>query len=773
MKGQAVAIGLVIAVGVLLLVMMTGLVNSLDETRRAYYERYRLADIFAPVKRAPDHLLEDIARVPGVSGIEGRVTGAALIDIPGQNLPLQAKAISLPDFHKSRLNDILFTKGRRLNADHANEILLLNSFASAHGLQPGDRLSATINGIRRDFRIVGLAQSPEFLYTTAPGELISEDGRFAVIWMSQSALAAVYDMDGAFNEALISIGRNANMAEILDAVDRILGPSGGLGSYSLDNQTSNRFIVDEIDGLRATSIGVPPIFLGVAAFLLYIVVSRMVQADREQIGLIKAFGYSNTEISAHYLKFVLIIAIAGATVGCLFGIGAGRTLAVYYLDFFKFPFLIFRLDPGSFVISFAVSVLSASAGGILVLKGILELTPATAMRPPAPADYSRTGRFAVALNMFLDQLSRMVVRRMFYQSGRTAGAVLGIAGGMALSVSIITIMSGFDRTIELSFSVVDRSDLLVSFFEAVSDKTIFELQSIDGVIHVEPVRFVPAVLKNGVNTYRGAINGLIEKPVLNRPVDGSGKTITLNPHGIILGSSLAGILDIKSGELLEVEVLEGRRPTLLVPVVAVADTLIGSLAFMEIDALNRALKEPNRVSGAYMRIDLNKSDSIYEELKNMPTVAGVNLKSNARSALQKQMDTGAGAVRYIMAIIAAIITFGIVYNSARIAYAERSRDLASLRVLGFTRNEAAFVLLGELGILTILALPIGAILGYYLSFGISSGFSTDLYQIPAVFTPESYGAAAVAVIAASVVSGWLVKRDINRLDPVLALKTRE
>ncbi len=772
-KGQAIAIGAVIGVGVLMLVMMTGLVTSLDETRKTYYERYRLADIFAPVTRAPDRLIAGLAAIPGVSAAEGRVVGSALIDLPGLDLPLQARAVSLPDFGEPRLNDVYLSAGRRLDSDRANEILLLQGFAKAHGLEPGDTLSATMHGARRTFRIVGLARSPEFLYTTPPGELAPDDSRFGVIWMSRTALSAAYDMDGAFNQALISIGRNAEEAAVLDAVDRLLDANGGLGAYGLEDHESNRFISEEIDGLRAMSTGVPPIFLAVAAFLLYIVVSRMVQSEREQIGLMKAFGYTNAEVGAHYFKLILAIAMGGALAGCLAGIAAGRALIGVYLEYFKFPFLVFQLDPASFVTGFGVSVLAASAGGLIVLRGVFALTPATAMRPPAPQDYSRSGRIGRFFNTLLDQPSRMVLRRLTRQPGRMAGAVTGIAAGMALSVGMISILSGFDRTIDLAFSVVDRSDVTVTFTEVMSDKTVLELQRMPGVIEVEPVRVVPAILRNGLNTYRGAINGLVREPRLNRAVDKDLATIVMRQEGVILASALADILDITPGESLTVDVREGRQPVLNIPVIGIAETLLGSPAFMELEALNRALREPNRVSGAYLRVDAAHSEGIYRKLKDMPTVAGVSLKADARLAFQKLMDTGAGAMRYIMAAIAAIITFGVVYNSARIAYAERARDLASLRVIGFTRGETAFVLLGELAVVTLLALPLGSILGYFLSFGIAAGFSTDLYQIPAVFTPESYGMAVLAVVLAAITSGWLVKRDIDRADMIIALKTGE
>ena len=773
MKGQAIAIGMVIALGVGMLVMMTGLVTSLNETRNTYYERYRLADVFAPVTRAPDRLVGRLAAIEGVSAVEPRVVGGALIDLADKDLPVQAQAISLPDLRDPRLNDVFLTDGRMIDSDHTDEILLLQSFAIAHRLRPGDRIHATMNGARRSFRIVGLAQSPEFLYVTAPGELIADDARFGVIWMSRAGLAAAYDMQGAFNEALLSLSRGANEAAVLDAVDRILAPYGGTGAYPLADQTSNLIVSEEIGGLEAASTGVPPIFLGVAAFLLYIVINRMVQSEREEIGLMKAFGYTNAEVGGHYFKLVMAIAVGGALAGCLMGIAGGRALIQVYVTYFKFPFLVFGLDPASFVIGVSVSIFSASVGGLLVLRSVFALTPASAMRAPAPADYSRTGAIGHALNRFLDQPSRMVVRRITRQPGRMAGAMIGIACGMALCVSMITIYAGFSRTIDLTFNVIDRSDVTVSFTHAASESTIFELRRMQGVTLVEPVRHVPAVLRNGLDTHRGVITGLGPDARLARALDADLAEIPLQTGGIVLAAALADILSIRPGDMLTVEVREGRQPVLQIPVTAVAESLLGSPSYMDLATLHRALREPNRVSGAYLTIDEARATDIYKALQDMPTVAGVSLKSDAQVSFQTLMDTGAGAIRYVMGAIAFIITFGIVYNAARIAYAERSRDLASLRVIGFTRGEAAFVLLGELAVVTLVALPLGALMGYYLSFGIAAGFSSELYQIPAIFDAASYGFAAMVVIGAAVGSGWLVKRDIDRAELVSALKTRE
>lgn len=772
-KGQATAIGMVIAVGVMMQVMMTGLVVSLEETRRAYYERYRLAEIFAPVTRAPEWVTADLRRLPGVASVQSRVVGSALIDLDGADLPIQARAVSLPDYRAPALNAVYLTDGRMFDGDRADEVVVLRSFAQAHGLRPGDRLAATMNGARRSFTIVGFAQSPEFLYSTAPGEVVPDDARFAVLWMSRTALAAAFDMEGAFNEVLMSLTRGTEPAAVLAAADRLLDRYGALGAYALADLESNRFITEEIKGLRRSADTVPPVFLAVAAFLLYIVISRMVQAEREEIGLMKAFGYTNLEVGGHYFQMVLAIAVGGGIAGGLMGIAAGRAMVDLYLLYYKFPFLLFRLDPSSFLTGFTVSVLSASAGGLVVLRRVFGLTPAVAMRAAPPPDYSRSGRFGPVLDRFLDQPTRMVLRRVTRAPWRIAGAVAGVAAGLSLSVSMSAILTSFDAMQELTFDVIDRSDVTVSFIRPVETSTAFELQSIPGVIEVEPVRIVPAILRNGRHSYNGAVFGLVPQPRLNRAVDDEVRPIPMRTDGIILSTGLAEILDIEAGQTLTLDVREGRRPQIELPVMSVAESLLGSPAYMELTTLNRALNEPLRLSGAYLRIDKTQAPRIYRTLKAMPTVAGISVKADSVAALTKIMDQGAGTMRYVMAAIAAVITFGVIYNAARVAQAERARDLASLRVLGFTRAEVGFVLLGELAVVTLLALPLGSALGYGLSFAIAEGFSTDIYQIRAIFETASYGQAIVVVVVAALVSGWLVKRDIDRADLVAALKTRE
>lgn len=770
-KGQAAAIAVVLGIGVAMQVMMTGLTLSLSETRDSYYERYRLADVVASAVRVPTRVTARLGQIDGVARIDTRITGAARIDTDG--LPIYAQVLSLPPSGRPGINDILLTSGRALNPDHPTEAIVLNSYAEATGLTLGDRITATLNGVETDLTIVGTAQSPEFLFATAPGEMIPDDARFAVLWMSQSALAAAYDLEGAFNQALFTLTRDANAQAVRDAIDDVLAPYGTTGALDRSDLMSDTYISEEINGLRMSSRGVPPIFLGVAAFLLYIVISRLVQSEREEIGLMKAFGYRSREIGLHYMELVLTIALFGAALGCGLGIIGGRALVPVYTLYYKFPYLLFRLDPGSFLIGVGTSVAVASVGGAIVLRRIAALTPAEAMRPPTPPDYRRAGRWAAGVAGWLDQPSRMVLRRITRQPARMAGATFGIAAGMGLTLAMLTIFSGFHIVLDRSFGQVDRSDAVVSFAVPVTDRALFELGRVPGVDQVEPVRSIAARLDNGRLSHQGAITGLTNGGVLYRALDSNAQPIFLPEQGIVLSTALADLLDLRGGDRVQITLRTGDQPTVTVPVAAIADSLMGTPAYMNLTALNALLGQPDHLSGAYLALEPGREAAVQRALADMPRVAGVSLTAQTRAAFETVMDQGAGSVRYVMGIMAFAITFGIVYNAARVAQAERARDLASLRVIGFRRGEVAFVLLGELAVVVLAALPLGLVMGAGLSHAVAAGFNTELYQIPIVGDPAARGWAIMVVLGAAAASGLIVKRDLDRMDMISALKTRD
>lgn len=772
-RGQAAAIMFVIAAGIALYIMSEGMLASLGQTMRAYYDRQHFADIYAPVKRAPEHLIDAVSVIPGVARAEGRIVGGAIIDLPNVSLPITAQALSAPEDERASLNLLYLKEGRRIDEARADEILLLEPFARARGLRPGDSLLVTMNGAQRRLEIVGLALSPEFVYALNPGDFAPDDARVAVFWMGREAIGAAFDLEGAFNQVIASLSKGAREDAVLDAFDRTLAPYGATGAFTRSQQLSNKYLTEELNQLSTMAVVLPPIFLAVAIFLLNIVITRMVQTEREQIGLLKSFGYRDVEVGVHYAKFVLSISLGGAALGALGGLWLGRMISGIYQQFFKFPFLIFDADTSTFVAAFLITGAAALLGVFFAVRQAVTLSPAVAMRPPAPPDYSKTARIFRAIERYVDQPSRIVLRGLVRRPVRSGLTAFGIGASMALAVMMRFNNDAINYMIDVNFNIMDRSDVSVTFVEPQSEKAILELQRIDGVLSVEPQRNTPVLMRHGLATHLGSITGSLPLARLNRAVDQDLQSIHVRGDGLILSRPLMEKLALEPGDMLTLEVREGRRPTLELPVVGVANTLMGTPAFFEIGALNRALGEGFRASSAYLQIDMNRRHEIYRKLKELPAIAGVSLQKESLAAFQEMIDQGPGVFRHIFTLFSVLIAAGVVYNSARISFAERRRDLASLRVLGFSRGEAAFILLGELAVLTAIALPLGAALGYFLSSYIARAFSTELYQIPVVLNWESYGIATLIVLISAAISGLLVQHDVNRLDLVRAMKTRE
>jgi putative ABC transport system permease protein len=773
MKGQAIAVAFVIAGGVAVALLAAGMLSSLDETRRAYYERYRFADVWAPVVRAPNALIGAIRGIPGVIAAETRVRVRALFDMPNMEEPASGEIFSLPAAGEPGVNQIYLVRGRRPGADRRDEAVVLQSFADAHGLEIGDTVAATVYGGRRRLTVVGIALSPEHVYAIAPGQLVPDDRLFGVLWMERETLAESVNQDGAFTEAVVRFAPGVEEQSVIAALDAILEPYGAPGAYGRDEQISDAFISSELDQLRTMGKVLPPIFLLVAAFLVNVVISRLIATERSEIGLMKAFGYGDGAVALHYLKLVGVIGAIGLAIGGGLGLWMGRALASLYTDYYRFPFLLFEPDMRAFGLVMGITALAVAGGAALAVRRAANLNPATAMTPPPPPDFSKALGTHVTGWRVLDNQTRMILRQIVRWPSRAAFTAGGVAVSGSLLIGTLFFIDAMEEMMSSYFNVANHQDMQVTFIEPRSRAAYFELLRAPGVLDAEPYRSVAVRLRHGHLEERAALMGLPLDARLSRMVDMDKNPIVPPPGGLVLSRDLADKLAVDAGERLEIEVTEGRRPVFEIPVSAVTTTYLGSGVQMEIADLNRLMREGAIISGAYLTVDAAASATLYRELKAAPIVAGVGLQRLAEQNFRELMDQNIGFSIWMYTGFAALIAIGVVYNSVRISFAERQRELASLRVLGFTRGEVSYILLGEIAFLTLLALPIGAALGTGLAWYLARAMSSDLFRMPFVINPGTYGYAAMVVIVVTMVSGLLVRRELDRMDLVSVLKAQD
>lgn len=773
LKGQALAISLVIGAGVAMFIMYLSTFASLRATQNTYYERYRFAHVFAGLTRAPLYLRDRVAEIPGVARADARVVVDVTLDVPGLTEPASGRLIGIPIPQVPMLNDLFLRRGRYPEPGRSDEVVVSEAFALSRGFGPGDRVTAVINGRRRTLEIVGVALSPEYIYSIRPGELIPDDSRFGIFWMDGRTLAAAFDMEGGFNHLALTLLPGASEADVIARLDQLLATFGGLGAIPRSLQTSHWYLDNELRQLQSVGLILPVVFLVVAAFLLNVVLTRIVAVQREQIAALKALGYTNGELSWHYGKLSLVVGAAGGLFGLAFGAWLGSAMTGLYNDFFRFPTLYYHLPSRVVVGGVLVSLTAAGFGAISAVRRVAALPPAEAMRPEPPAHYGRSWLERVGLERFISAPVRMILRNVGRHPVRAATSVIGIAASVAMLILGTFFLDSIDVLMDQQFFVIQRQDVTVNFVLPASGRALHEVARLPGVLHAEPVRAVPARVRARHRSRIVSIQGLVADPELNRVVDVIGGAMRLPAGGLVLSLKLAEVLDARVGDLVAVEVLDGRRRVLQVPVSGIVEEYMGTSAYMEISALRRIAGEGETLTGAFLRVDPAESDTLYARLKEIPAVAGVALKRTSIDSFNKTLAETFYVMIFFNLMFSGVIAGGVVYNAARVSLSERSRELASLRVLGFTRGEISFILLGELAVVTLLAIPIGLLFGYIFAGLLVAAFNTELYRFPLAVSTRTFAYAASAVLVAATLSGLAVRRRLDHLDLVGVLKTRE
>lgn len=772
-KGQVLAIALVMASGVAVLVMSLTNIEALSESAAAYYERYRFAHVFAEVKRAPQWIAQRAARIPGVQTVETRVVKPAILDVEGFPEPVVGRLVSVPDDGQPVLNQLVIRSGRTPTSGSTTEALLSEPFAKAHGLGIGDRVRAVINGNWRELRVVGTALSPEYVYTLGPGALMPDDKRFGVIWMGREALGPAFDLDGAFNDISLRVMRGADQRLIIDRLDNLLDRYGGVGAYDRSDQISNWFLSSEIQQLKTMSTILPTIFLIVAAFLTNMVLARLIAVERAEIGLLKAFGYNRLEIGWHYVKLTMAIGAVGIVIGGALGYWFGHYNTQVYAEFYRLPFMVFEPSPRPFLIAALVSLGAALIGTLSAVHRAIQLPPAEAMQPPAPPSFSRSRLAEVWPFRKLDQPTHIILRQILRWPLRSLITSAGIGMAVAVLVTALHWLDAIDHMVDTYFMQAQQQDITVGLSETRSTAALRAFEEMPGVMATEGLRAVPVRFRHGTTKHRGSIQGVPQRQRLQLVYDADGERVDLPPRGLVLSTMLARILDVSTGDILTVEVLEGRRPVLQVLVVGTFETYIGTPAYMNIRALNDIMRETPAVSAVHLRVDETQREALYRELKTTPQTASLTIKQAAIDTFYETLAETLVIFITFFVSFAGVLAFGVTYNSTRIALSERGRELATLRVLGFSRAEISYILLGETALLTLAALPLGCLIGYGLASFITERFVTELYRVPMVIESTTFGWAVLTGLAAATITAIVVRRRLDRLDLIAVLKTRE
>lgn len=770
---QAIAIALVLACGVGILLTAFGLSQTLDETRGAYYDRNRFADVFVSVRRAPIRLLEDIRAIPGVITAEPRTSGHAILDLPDRSESAVGHILSLPDTGAPLLNMPLLRKGRLPDPTSTDEVMVNEPFALENGFEPGDQFHANLNGQKRLLTITGTSLSPEFIYTVGPGAMMPDNQTFGILWMPERAAAAAFDMTGAFNDLTVKLAANVRSEPVIDALDALLAPYGGVGAYDRSEQVSDAFIDAEIEQLKGMARVLPPIFFGISAFLVSMVMGRIVALERAEIGLLKAVGYSDFEVCLHYLMLAGLVALAGIALGWLGGTWLAHATSVQYAEFFDFPFVLFDLSLSTYAVSALAALLTTTLGATRSALQAARLAPAIAMQPPAPPRFKRSWADRAMTALRLSQPTIMILRSLIRWPVRSFLTALGLALAVASVVAAAFLNGALDSIVDTAFYQTNRQDAMLLFDEDVPENALLAVARLPGVLAVEGQQYQSAILRNGHLSKRVTVEARRPGMDMSRVVKADGTAIDAPPGGVLLSDRLAGHLEVDAGDDISVEFLTGRQETHTIKVSGTVSQVLGLGAYMELADLNALFRQAPRISTANILLDDARLDDLHAALKNTPKLSGLVMLVDTRRSFQDTIRENVAQMNTIYITIAILITIGVAYNGARIQLSERARELASLRILGFSRGEVSYILVGEGMLLALLAQPMGWAIGAWIAKAMTDAFSSDLYVVPLVLKPASFSLASLVVLTAALVSILVVRRRLDRLDLVAVMKTRE
>lgn len=774
LKGQIASIALVLASGIVCFLAMHGTSTVLGDAVARFYDRYRFGHVFAHLERAPETAARRVEQLRGVEAVETRLAVDVTVPIEGMSRPAYGRMLSLPGGHQPAVNALQLQSGRLPEAGKEDEVVLLDAFAQAHGLRPQQRVPVVINGKKRSLRIAGIALSPEFIYSIRPGALVDDPKRHAVLWMDRAALASAFQLSGAFNDVSLRLAPEASEQSVRAGLDRILAPYGGTGSIGRKDQLSNRIVTQELGQLDMLSTMVPAVFLGVTMFLVHLVLGRLIRLQRPEIATLKAVGYSNRDVGLHYLGLVLVVLLPGGLLGLAGGQWLGRVMLGLYGQLFRIPDLTFRLSVSLVSTALLASAFAAVAGALGAVRSAVRLPPAEAMQPPAPARYRRGLFERLGLKVLAGTSGMMIVREVGRRPFRTLLSSLGIAGAISLMIlgrfGLDSLIAYFEGT----YGREQRQDVSVLFVRPVSPRVVGELRRQPGIIAAEGLRAVPIRVHHGHRARDSVLMGIAESSTLRRLVSrGGGSEIPVPPDGVVLTKTLAEVLGVQVGDRLEIELREGARHTVRPLVVGTVDDTVGLTVYGQGSLVATLERDSGAVSSVLLRVDPRKSEAVYERLRRSPEIIDA---SESKADMHRLLDMNASFMNVWTAIsiaLSASIVFGVVYNNARIGLAARSRDLASLRVLGFTRGEISLVLLGSQAIEVMLALPLGLWLGTAWARLFMSTVDQETFRWSVVIAPSTYlFSTAVAVLAACGSALW-VRRNLDNLDLVSALKARE
>lgn len=773
-KGQVLAVTAVIACGIAVYVAFLSSYRNLVLSRDSYYSAYRFHDFSIQMEKAPETAVFKIKELAGVRNARGRIVKDVPLTVTNQGENKIARLISLPLMSQGIIDGLHLVRGRLLQDSAGDECVVNDKFFEANQLKMGDRIQVTANGRRQSLKIVGTAQSPEYIYTIRNvQEMVPNPNKFGIIWVQQEWAESQLNLRGAINEIVGEVYDSEQLNTLLDQAKELLKPYGIYARVKRENQLSHWYLKSEIDGLAVSATITPAIFLLMAALILVILLSRMVRREQTQIGLLKAYGYSNTQISMHYVKFASILGIIGGLIGEGVGQWMGRGMIQLYIQFYTIPILRYQFYPDLLGNAILISTGCALFSALLVVRSVVNISPATAMRDSPPRTAHKTLLEKIpALWNHVSFTNKIILRNIGRYPMRSGFTVLGVM--LSTSIVMMGYFSGdaMNYMLEHQFEKVQREDVRVTFYREQGQNAWLEALRWPGVRRAEPLLMYPFEIKTAWKKKELLITGLPAQGRLFYLLDEDNHHVQLKTRGLTLMKINADELKLRAGDKVTIKPLIRLEKEHEVVIEQVVQQYVGAGAYMRHDALSRLLGESLAINALLLKLD-GPLAVLNAYLKEIPLVASVEVKQDALDNFNKTIGESMGISMFFLTLFAGVIAIAVIYNSTAINITERSREMASLRVLGYTTAEVGRIIFNENLFLSLLGLAIGLPFGHLMCKSMTAAYTTEVFRFPFYISSQTYWISGLTILGYVVITNVLSRKRIATLDMVEALKSRE
>lgn len=787
-KGQFIAVAAVVTMGVAIYIGMTTAYFNLNASKEQFYREYNFADYYFHVIKAPQQVTRQIEALPGVTGVTGRIQkDVTLVNEHNKRATARLTSYSLPMEREISslhlLSGRFFTdgapaagQGEQLSGAGDIEILADPQYAAANKLDFNDIVTIVAEGKTVPLTMVGTATGPEFVYLMKDAATLMPDPTsFGIIAMSRESAQQLLNLQGQVNQVLVTLAPGADEEKIAKQIKSILEPYGNLASYPRKQQLSNAALEGELEGLEASSQFMPAIFLGIAAAIQFVILGRMIRAQRLQIGIMKAIGYNSRQVILHYTGYSVLVALCGAVLGVLLGLSLASVMSQAYAMYFNLPATIGAVNHQAILYGFLLSTGVSTLAGLTACRSVTGIKPAEAMRSEPPKSGGKTMLERLTwLWRRLGTAWRMSVRSAGRNRARFAITTVGVVFAVGMLVVSLFTVDAVDYMIESHFYQNQRYDYLIRFAAPVRENEILNINRLEGVQQSEPLLEIPSKIKFNGRSEDDSITGISPHTIMKKLFDHRQRPVPVPGEGLLISQKTAKKLGAGVGDLVEVETMLGIGPArhTSIKIVGVNSQLVGGGSFVSLEQANLLLQERQLASGVMLNVDPAFAARLEEKLEDMTSVSSISSRQKDLDNFNQNMDAMLYSIS-IMVLFALLLGFAIVYNSSVISFSERQRELASLRVLGFSVQEVSGILLRENLLQSLLGVALGLPFGYLMVKGYISATSTELFTIPVIIYPTTYIYSALGALLFIAVAHQLSVRGVRRLDLVEVLKNKD